>query len=310
MKVLLSLLLSLPLLQACHQRLTYEIDVQLEDRVLVFSGSTHCRHQFILPAGIGSVHRYSTTDRYAYLNQNGQQWILEGIDCAAAMDGKPLESFRLFKPKNDRDAELFLVTKDGPYKVTRTSFDWRATIRSQKTRTPPRYNAGPYRFQKTFITELPPPLDTLLASRQHTSVVRSYISLQCRGPDGSEPALDAKLFAQLRAELSERVIGTETGILAMESTTQTWELRKDRSAYGPLDVTTWEPDNESMRFHDPMLSKCLPISIAGVTLTLHALAGTALVYIPSEKAIFTIQPLRNPQQLSRDAKSGIELWGY
>ncbi len=310
MKVLFSLLLSLPLLQACNQLLTYEIDVQLEDRVLAFSGTTYCRHQFILPVGIGSVHSYSATDRYAFLNQNGQQWILEGIDCAAAMDGRPLESIRLFKQKNDKDAELFFVTKDGPIKVTRTSFDWRATIGSHKVQTPPRYNAGPYRFQKTFLKELPPSLDTLLASRQHTTVVRSYISLQCRGPDGSEPVLDADLFAQLRAELGGRVIRSETGILAMDSSARTWELRTDRSPYGPLDVTTWEPDSESMRSHDPMLSKCLTISIAGATVTLHALAGSALVYIPSEKAIFTLQPLRNPYQLSRGAKSEVELWGY
>jgi hypothetical protein len=329
MRVFIPLLLSLPLLQACElglgvgasaysvansrpdRLLTYEIDVQLDDRVLVFNGSTHCEHEVILPQGVGSPHHYSTNDRYAYLNQKGEQWILEGIDCNSALHGIPRENYRLYKQKNDKDAELFFVTKDGPVKVTRTIFDSRVTVGSKDIKKLPRYNVGPYAFRKTFLKDLPPPLDTLLASRKDVTVVRTFASLLCRNPDGNEPVLDVDQYRMLLARLNMNVVRVETGYLVLKASARTWELRPSQQFYGPLDVTTWEPDGRNWHpSFDPSLVTCLPISLSGANVLLHANAGAGLVYIPNEKAIFTIQPLRHPHQPIRDARGRVELWGY
>jgi hypothetical protein len=80
--------------------------------------------------------------------------------------------------------------------------------------------------------------------------------------------------------------------LARRDSTGLWELRPGNDLFGPLDVTTWEPDGRNWHSSfDPSLVTCLPISISGVPVLLHANAGSALVYIPSEKAIFTVRPL-------------------
>lgn len=328
MRVFIPLLLSFPLLQGCgpglvvgasaysvantrpDRLLTYEIDVQLDNRVLAFTGSTHCEHEVVLPQGLGSPHHYSTNDRYAHLKQEGEQWILEGIDCNSALQGIPRENYRLFRQKSDKDAELFFVTKDGPVKVTRTSFDSRVTVGSKEIRKLARYNVGPYAFQKTFLKDLPPPLDTLLASRKDVTVVRTFASLLCRNPDGKEPVLDVDQYRMLLARLNMNVARVEKGYLVQNSA-RTWELGSSQHFYGPFDVTTWEPDGRNWHpSFDPSLVTCLPISVSGATVLLHANAGAALVYIPNEKAIFTIQPLRHPQQSTSDARGRIELWGY
>ena len=217
MKSSIPILLCLPLLHACgfgyvagktaygvansrpDQLLTYEIDVKLENRVLTFNGSTHCEHKVILPQGPGSPHRYFTNDRYAHINQNGEQWILEGIDCDSALHGIPKENYRLFKLKNDKDAELFFVTKDGPIKVAKTNFDSRVTVGSKEIKTLSGYNVGPYAFQKVFVKDLPPPLDTLLASRTEVTVVRTFASMLCRSPH--EPVLDVEQYRKLTTNL-------------------------------------------------------------------------------------------------------------
>jgi hypothetical protein len=290
------------------QLLTYEIEVQLENRMLAFSGSTHCEHEINL--GPGNPHRYSTNDRYSYLNQNGEQWILEGIDCHFAVHAIPRENYRLFKVKNDNDAELFFVTKDGPIKVTRTAFDARITVGSKEIKTLSKYNVGPYAFQKIFLKDLPPPLDTLLASRKEVTVVRTFGSLLCRSPDGSDPVLDVDQYRMLTTHVSKNIAGVEKGYLVLRNPTRKWELRSSQNAYGPLDVTTWEPDGRNWHpSFDPSLVSCLPISVLGGTVLLNANAGAALVYIPTERAILTIQPLRHPHQLIRDARGGIKLWG-
>jgi hypothetical protein len=327
MRTLIPLLLSLPLLHGCalgfvagmsayaatktrpDRLLAYEIDIQLENRVLTFSGSTHCEHEVHLE-GL-NPHHYSTNDRYAHLDHNGERWILEGIDCHRALHGRPQENYRLFKVRNDKDSQLFFVEKDGPIKVTRAKFDSRVTIGSKESKTLPRYNVGPYAFQKLFLEDLPPPLGALLANHKEITVVRTFASLGCRKPDGSEPVLDASQYRMLIANLPSSVARVEKGYLVLRDAERAWDLRFSRNAYGPLDVTTWEPDGRNRHASfDPSLATCLAINLYGVTVHLHALAGAALVYIPAEKAIFTIQPLRHPRQLERDQGSRVALWGY
>jgi hypothetical protein len=289
--------------------LTYEIDIQLDRRVLTFKGSTHCEHAVNI--GPGRPDRYSTNNRFTYLTQDGQQWILDGIDCDLALHGTPRENYRLFEVRSDKDANLFFVTKDSPFRIIKTDFHSRVTVGSKDVQNLGKYNVGPYAFQKIFLKELPPPLDTLLATSKDVTVIRTFASLLCRSPDGSEPVLDRDQFRGLVASIRHYVTAVEEGPLARRDSTGLWELRPSNDLFGPLDVTTWEPDGRNWHSSfDPSLVTCLPISISGVSVLLHANAGSALVYIPSEKAILTVRAVRSPNQLVRHRGGKVELWGY
>lgn len=289
--------------------LNYEIEITTGDDILLFKGSTPCDHQANV-LGPGKVHTYRTNNKYAYLKKGGQEWILEGIDCNAGIEGREYGQYRLFKVMNDREAQLYFVTRDGRFRVTRANFDSHVTIGTSRIATLEKYNAGPYAYRKIIFNELPPTLGSLLRNVEKPTVVRA-MSLLCWEPGGNEPTLDVTAYRKIIFEenLRQRIDRVEEGYLRRSSDGSGWELQASDDLFVPLDVSTLVRVGIEEDTHKRLHANCLRVFVSGVhhpfVVDYGAMfMGGAYIYIPTERALIKISTIVYPEQLLRGTGEG------
>ena len=280
--------------------LNYEIELTTGADTLVFKGSTPCDHEARV-LGPGSRHYYKTNNKYAYLKKDGREWILEGIDCQAGIEGREFGHYRLFKVKNDREAQLYFVRPGGKFRVTRAEFDSHVTIGTSRIATLDKYDGGPYFYRKYILNELTPTLSKLLHAAQEPTIVRR--ELFCKDPGGQEPTMDTNAFRRILFEenLKQRVDTIEEGYLRRTADGSGWELQPSDDVFVPLDVSTlvrFEPtDGSPKRLH----ANCLRVFLDGIGRPFEVDGqGWAYIYLPGERALISIKTLAYPELLLRN----------